>query len=189
MGMPDSVWARTAATRRRATQLCPCGYAGDGTGRCTCPTSEIVKYRGRVSGPLADRIDLHVNVSAVPIRQFSDSGQRETSAHVRSRVAAARGVQRRRYGAMAGSTWNGRVAGRWLDRHGHVGSGARELLTTATERMGVSARGYHRILRVARTIADLDGVRGIEARHVGEALRYRTAGPTTLTPAQPATVL
>jgi magnesium chelatase family protein len=158
-----------------AANPCPCGYAGDGTGRCVCSSAEIVKYRGRVSGPLADRIDLHVNVSAVPIRQFSDAAPRETSAHVRARVECARAAQRSRYCAMTSHTWNGRVAGRWLDRHGHVVASARELLSTAAERMGISARGYHRVLRVARTIADLDGIRGIEARHVAEALRYRPA--------------
>jgi magnesium chelatase family protein len=79
---------------------------------------------------------------------------------------------------MPGDVWNGRVPGRWLDRHGKIVSEAREFLSAATERMGVSARGYHRILRVARTIADLDGARVIESRHVAEAVRYRPGDST-----------
>jgi magnesium chelatase family protein len=90
----------------------------------------------------------------------------------------ARAAQRLRYAKLPGDVWNGRVPGRWLDRHGGLSKGARELLARATERMGVSARGYHRTLRVSRTIADLDGARLIEPGHVAEALRYRpsTAG-------------
>lgn len=158
-----------------ATNPCPCGYAGDGTARCVCTSSEIVKYRARISGPLADRIDLHVNVSAVPIRQLGDSAPREKSMSVRSRVEVARGAQRIRYAKMQGDVWNGRVPGRWLDLHGGLSKSARELLVRATERMGVSARGYHRTLRVARTIADLDGEHYIDTGHVAEALRYRTS--------------
>jgi magnesium chelatase family protein len=161
-----------------AANPCPCGYAGDGTGRCICTSAEIVKYRGRISGPLADRIDLHVNVSAVPVRQLGDISPREKSISVRSRVELARAAQRARYAKMPGDVWNGRVPGRWLDRHGKLVSGARELLAAAAERMGVSARSYHRILRVARTIADLDAERSIDVRHVAEAVRYRPAGMT-----------
>src|SRR5258708_4234842 len=156
-----------------AATPCPCGYAGDGTGRCVCTSAEIVKYRGRISGPLADRIDLHVNVSAVPVRQLGDARPREKSMSVRSRVESARAAQRVRYTRMAGDVWNGRVPGRWLDRHGCLSSSGRELLAEASERMGVSARSYHRILRVARTIADLDGARIIDPRHVAEAVRDR----------------
>ena len=156
-----------------AANPCPCGYAGDGTGRCVCSSAEIVKYRARISGPLADRIDLHVNVSAVPVRQLSDVSPREKSMTVRRRVESARAAQRVRYTRLSGDVWNGRVPGRWLDRHGCLSSGGRELLSEASERMGVSARSYHRMLRVARTIADLDGERFIDARHVAEAVRYR----------------
>lgn len=173
--MQDSVWRLRAATRRRATKPCNCGFSGDGSGRCVCTSAEIVKYRGRISGPLADRIDLHVNVAAVAIRQLSDSSPREKSANVRKRVESARAAQRVRYAKMSGDVWNGRVPGRWLDRHGEFASGARELLSAAAERMGVSARSYHRILRVARTIADLDEARAIESRHIAEAVRYRPA--------------
>jgi magnesium chelatase family protein len=156
-----------------AANPCPCGFAGDQSGRCVCTSAEIVKYRGRISGPLTDRIDLHVNVSAVPVRQLGDVSPREKSMSVRSRVESARAVQRVRYAKLSGDVWNGRVPGRWLDRHGCLSTNGRELLSEASERMGVSARSYHRILRVARTIADLDGERTIDARHVAESVRYR----------------
>jgi magnesium chelatase family protein len=159
-----------------AANPCPCGYAGDGTARCICTSAEIVKYRARVSGPLADRIDLHVPVSAVPIRSLGAVAARECSAAVRERVESARAAQRHRYAAMPGDVWNGRVAGRWLDRFGGLEADARDLLSALAERMGVSARSYHRILRVARTIADLDESGHIVARHVAEAVRYRPAG-------------
>jgi magnesium chelatase family protein len=114
-----------------------------------------------------------VNVSSLPLRQLGDTSARESSAAVRARVEAARAAQRARYARMSGDVWNGSVPGRWLDRHGLIDPAARELLAAAAERMGVSARSYHRVLRVARTIADLDGARPIEAGHVAEGLRYR----------------
>ena len=156
-----------------AMNPCPCGLAGDDSGRCICAPGDIVRYRARLSGPLADRIDLHVAVSALPLAELSDRTGRECSGVVRARVEAARGRQRERYARMRGDVWNGTVPGRWLDRHGGLAADARELLTTGAERLGISARGYHRVLRVARTIADLDGVPVIGNQHIAEALRYR----------------
>jgi magnesium chelatase family protein len=156
-----------------AMNPCPCGFAGDESGRCVCASSDVVRYRSRLSGPLVDRIDLHVGVSALPLEQLGRGAARENSGTVRARVEAARSVQRLRYARMRGDVWNGTVPGRWLDRHGNLHPAARSLLSTAATRMGISARGYHRILRVARTIADLDGVPHMEASHVAEALRYR----------------
>jgi magnesium chelatase family protein len=156
-----------------AMNPCPCGFAGDDTGRCICSTADVASYRSRLSGPLADRIDLHVSVAALPLRQLADVAPREPSSSVRERVEAARAVQRARYRRLGEDIVNGSVPGRWLDRHGEVDPAARELLAVAAERMGVSARSYHRVLRVARTIADLDQVAGVEERHVAEALRYR----------------
>jgi magnesium chelatase family protein len=156
-----------------AMNPCPCGFAGDESGRCACSSTDIARYRARLSGPLADRIDLHVGVSALRLHQLGDTRDRESSATVRARVEAARERQRLRYARMAGDVWNGTVPGRWLDRRGGLTKASRELLVTAGERMALSARSFHRALRVARTIADLDGVPEIEARHVAEALRYR----------------
>jgi magnesium chelatase family protein len=156
-----------------AMNPCPCGFAGDDAGRCVCATTDVLRYRSRLSGPLADRIDLHVTVSALPLVQLGNGASRENSATVRARVEAARQIQSDRYAKMRGNVWNGSIAGRWLDRHGGMVTEARTLLATAAERLRISARGYHRILRVARTIADLDGVSRIETSHVAEALRYR----------------
>src|SRR5690349_19749531 len=100
-------------------------------------------------------------------------GAARTSTEVRTRVERARLIQRTRYARMRGDVWNGCVAGRWLDRGAGLTASARELLVTAAERLRISARGYHRVLRVGRTIADLDGVTSIEASHIAEALRYR----------------
>ena len=172
---------RAAATVRFPAQFtligamnpCQCGFAGDESGRCVCSTTDVVRYRSRLSGPLADRIDLHVGVAALPLHQLGDTRPREPSATVRARVEAARETQRARYARMKGTVWNGSVPGRWLDRSGKVSGDARAVLAEAAERMGMSARSYHRVLRVARTIADLDGVPTIETTHVLEALRYR----------------
>ncbi|MEO5568855.1 MAG: YifB family Mg chelatase-like AAA ATPase [Gemmatimonadaceae bacterium] len=161
-----------------AMNPCPCGYAGDGTERCICTIPDITRYQSRLSGPLADRVDLRVSVAALPLRQLGDSNVRECSAAVRSRVEAARFVQRARYARLTGDIWNGSVSGRWLDRNGGTTRESRELLATAAERMGLSARSYHRALRVARTIADLDESREIAPQHVAEALRYRAIAST-----------
>jgi magnesium chelatase family protein len=156
-----------------AMNPCPCGFAGDESGRCVCSTADILRYRSRLSGPLCDRIDLHVTVAALPLHQLGDTRAGETSATVRARVEEARRLQRHRYSSLKDNVWNGSVPGRWLDRHGSVATDARSLLATAAERLGMSARSYHRALRVARTIADLDGVSGVGVGHVAEALRYR----------------
>jgi len=158
-----------------ATNPCPCGYAGDGSGRCICAAADVVRYRARISGPLADRIDLHVPVSAVPVRRFGDGEPRESSAVVRARVAAARERQRRRYARIDPTLSNGRTPGRVLESHGGIERQARELLAAASERLRLSARSYHRVLRVARTIADLEGAERVTPAAVAEAIRYRPA--------------
>lgn len=156
-----------------AMNPCPCGHAGDPTRACVCAAQEIARYRSRLSGPLADRIDMQVTVGAVPVRELSHSVQGEPSAAVRARVETARERQRERYRDMPGVTCNARVNGRWLDSPGRLHREARELLAAAAERAALSARAFHRVLRVARTIADLDGCDDIGAVQVAEALRYR----------------
>jgi magnesium chelatase family protein len=154
-----------------AMNPCFCGFLGDPSRQCVCAAAEIVKYRSRLSGPLADRIDLHLHVPPVSLGKLSTSECGERSASVRDRVEKARSMQRKRY--QNDRECNARIAGRWLERHGCVESAARTLLTTAGERLHLSARAYHRVLRVARTIADIEGSSMIAASHVSEALGYR----------------
>jgi magnesium chelatase family protein len=156
-----------------AMNPCPCGRAGDASLRCVCAAAEIARYRARLSGPLVDRIDLHVAVKAVPVRQLAAHDEAECSACARERVERARARQRRRYEPLGLPQANGRVPGRWLHNATPISSDAHELLASAAERLGLSARGYHRVLRVARTIADLEGDDTVCAVHVAEALRFR----------------
>ncbi|MES2177238.1 MAG: YifB family Mg chelatase-like AAA ATPase [Gemmatimonadota bacterium] len=158
-----------------AMNPCPCGHAGDVSHPCVCPAADVAKYRGRLSGPLADRIDLHVNVPAVALTRLSSRESGESSSVVRVRVEEARRRQRGRY--LSDDGCNARAPGRWLETHGQVRGSARELLTSAGERLHLSARAFHRVLRVARTIADLDGDAKVGAPHVAEALGYRPRGP------------
>jgi magnesium chelatase family protein len=161
-----------------AMNPCPCGYSGDAAHGCVCASADVAQYRARLSGPLADRIDMHVTVGAVPIPQLGARGG-EASPAVRARVERARRVQRERYARLRGVECNAHVSGRWLDAHGDMTSDARGLLIAAANRLLLSARGYHRVLKVARTIADLDGETPIGASQVAEALRYRPAAPSS----------
>jgi magnesium chelatase family protein len=156
-----------------AMNPCPCGRAGDPTGNCRCAEADVMRYRARLSGPLADRLDMHVIVGAVPIVELAATGAAESSACIARRVAAARERQRARYAALRAVECNAHVSGRWLDAHGGIQPAARSLLAGAAERISLSARGYHRVLKVARTIADLDGTEAVEPSAVAEALRYR----------------
>jgi magnesium chelatase family protein len=160
-----------------AMNPCPCGRLGSAKGSaCTCSALDVTRHRSRVSGPLADRIDMTVRVPAVPLRVLAESVKGESSTSIRDRVELARARQAVRYKSFASVTCNAHVHGRWLDTNGGVENSTRELLATAATRLSLSARGYHRVLKVARTIADLDGDLVIGQRHVAEALHYRTDG-------------
>ena len=161
-----------------AMNPCPCGRAGDPTGRCICSAADILRYRSRLSGPLADRIDMHVPVGAVPLEHLRETRRGEASSAVRERVVTARRIQLARYGPMRGIACNAHVGGRWLDSHSRIDGGARAMLLRAAERLSLSARGYHRVIKVARTISDLDGAGPITVEGVAEALRYRPAEPS-----------
>ena len=154
-----------------AMNPCPCGYAGDSRQRCRCTPDQVQRYRGRISGPLLDRIDLCVEVPSVPLSDLGAprSTQDEDSATVRKRVMRARQHALARAGRP-----NAEISTRELERDCALGPAERRWFDTALDRLGLSARAYHRTLRVARTIADLDnGAAALERNHLAEALQYR----------------
>ncbi|HQR66847.1 MAG TPA: YifB family Mg chelatase-like AAA ATPase [Thermoanaerobaculia bacterium] len=154
-----------------AMNPCPCGFRGDPRHPCRCTDHEIARYRRKISGPLLDRIDLHVEVPALAAADFGAGGQGEPSSAVRGRVVAARTRQLERTGYPR--LTNGCLSGRALRRDGRLAEPARRLLDRAVDRLGLSARAYHRVVRVALSIADLEGSERIAEGHVAEALRYR----------------
>jgi magnesium chelatase family protein len=156
-----------------AMNPCPCGFYTDTQHECTCVPLMIQRYRSRISGPLLDRIDIHVEVPAVKYRELTARTPGETSAAIRERVNRARGVQLERF---AGTRvfCNAQMGARELHGHCQVEAAGERLLELAINRLGLSARAYTRILKVARTCADLDGGSPIEARHVSEAIQYRS---------------
>lgn len=156
-----------------AMNPCQCGYLGDARRACKCSPLVVEKYMGRISGPLLDRIDLHVEVPAVPYDELTAKVDGTSSRTMADQVTSARTRQRERFGKQ-GPQLNGRMTGRLIRRHCQLDTASEGLLKTAMEDLGLSARAYDRILRVARTVADLAGVDRIEQSHVAEAIGYRT---------------
>ena len=178
--------ARTAVFPARfmlvaAMNPCPCGYLGDPVHACRCTPVEVERYRGRLSGPLRDRIDLVLEVPAVPAALLADDGSGEPSAAVRERVVAARARQEARR-ADTGVRVNAALQGRAVWRHCRPDAAGRRLLERAVERLGLSARAYHRVLKVARTITDLAGGPLPGEVQVAEALQYRVEDARVLNP-------
>lgn len=158
-----------------AMNPCPCGFLGDPRGRCRCTPDQVSRYRGKLSGPLLDRIDLILEVGALPQEALFDTRPGEPTADVRHRVAEAWARQLVRQGAP-----NSRLPAGLVDRHCATDEGAARLLQNAVARLGLSARACHRILRVARTIADLAGVAPVGADHLAEAIQYRRGFETAV---------
>ena len=156
-----------------AMNPCPCGYYGHPTRKCTCTESAVERYLAKVSGPLLDRIDLHVEVMPVEFDDLSSEQKSESSAEIRKRVNAARKLQIERYKG-TGITCNAMLTPAMLGKYCVLTDGAKMMLKNAFERMGLSARAYDRILKVSRTIADLDGSEEIDIGHIAEALQYRS---------------
>jgi magnesium chelatase family protein len=156
-----------------AMNPCPCGYFGHPTKPCTCSPNTVSRYLARVSGPLLDRLDLHIEVPPVEFDEIDSIEKAESSGVIKSRVDAARAVQNERFQGMP-ITCNARITPDILHQMCQLSDPARELLKKAFEKLGLSARAYDRILKVSRTIADLDKSETIESRHVGEAVQYRS---------------
>ncbi len=157
-----------------ALNPCPCGYLGDSKHQCRCSTTQIQRYRAKLSGPLLDRIDLHVDVPNVDFDDLSKDGGVETSDEVRVRVMAAREIQIERFKKYRGIFCNSQMGPRLIKKYCAVDRNCENLLRTAIDRLGISARGYHRILKIARTIADIAGLEKIEEGHLAEAIQYRS---------------
>lgn len=175
------VRVRSSATFPARFQLvasmnpCPCGWHGDPRGRCACGARELHRYRTKLSGPLLDRFDLVVELPPVDLREMTGDSAAEPSRAVRRRVREARARQVARFGP-EGAESNARMGPSDLDRHAALAPGPRRLLATAAERLGLSARGFDRVRKVARTVADLEGEGPIAERHLAEAIQYRSRG-------------
>jgi magnesium chelatase family protein len=157
-----------------AMNPCPCGYLGDPLHPCSCSPLAIERYRSRISGPLLDRIDIHLEVPAVAYGDLASEQSGESSASVRSRVEQARAVQRTRFRGQRGVYANAHMSARDLRRHCRLSESAESVLRQAVTRLSLSARAYHRVLKIARTIADLAGAAEITTAHVSEAIQYRS---------------
>lgn len=152
---------------------CPCGYCGSQSHECACTPSQIQKYMSRISGPLLDRIDLHIEVDEVNYDDLTKENETESSAAVKARVDAARKIQTERY-AGSGVFSNAKMTNEMIKKYCVLDNAAEKILQSAFDKLGMSARAYTRILKVARTIADLENVADISARHIAEAVMYRS---------------
>jgi magnesium chelatase family protein len=152
---------------------CPCGYYGDPTHHCVCTPGQIGRYLSKISGPLLDRIDLHVEVPVVPFSQLSQMRSGESSSAIRERVIKARQIQQHRYKDYKGIYCNAQMTERMIHLFAEPDERSLDMLRTAMERLSLSARAYSRILKVARTIADLEGSEKIQSHHIAEAIGYR----------------
>ncbi|HYA12274.1 MAG TPA: YifB family Mg chelatase-like AAA ATPase [Thermodesulfovibrionales bacterium] len=157
-----------------AMNPCPCGYLGDNRHQCTCTPSQIHRYRHRVSGPLLDRIDIHIEVPAVPYKELSTEYSGERSDEIRKRVVAARGIQLGRFQDDRKIYSNGQMKTRHIKKYCRLNPDAQSLLEMAMHKLALSARAYTRILKLSRTIADLEPSGEIHPHHVSEAIQYRT---------------
>jgi magnesium chelatase family protein len=165
-----------------AMNPCPCGYFGDSLKPCTCSSGTVTKYQKRISGPLLDRIDIHIEVPRVEYEKLSDQRLGESSAIVRERVETARQRQRARFGVVevvhsvvdgCHTTCNADMQPAEVRQYCQLDDTCRSLMKTAMNQLQLSARGYHRVLKLSRTIADLAGAENIQPTHLAEALQYR----------------
>ncbi|MCM0081226.1 YifB family Mg chelatase-like AAA ATPase [Geomonas sp. Red32] len=156
-----------------AMNPCPCGYLGDTIHQCSCTPLMVHRYRSRISGPLLDRIDIHIEVPALKYRDLADRGESETSAAIASRVAASREVQKERFKGTK-VRCNAQMTARMIRKFCEPDAAGNRMLELVTDRLGLSARSFTRILKVARTIADLEGADTVNEQHISEAIQYRS---------------
>jgi magnesium chelatase family protein len=147
---------------------CPCGFYGDATRECRCTPGIIQRYLGKISGPLLDRIDIHIEVPAVPYKELRGNAVSESSDELRQRVNAVRAVQQAR------GYYNAQMPARMIRKLCALDDAGERMLEMAVRKMSLSARAHDRILKLARTIADLDSSDGVSAKHVAEAVQYRS---------------
>ena len=157
-----------------AMNPCPCGYSGDVRRQCQCSPMQVQRYRARISGPLLDRIDIHIEVPAVKYQDLASLQKGETSAQIRERVVEARRIQHDRFNGNPRVNCNAVMRPREIHEHCRLAEDAQQLLKMAISELNFSARAYDRILKVARTVADLQGAPDIQCQHVSEAIQYRT---------------
>lgn len=157
-----------------AMNPCPCGYYNHPTIECTCPAGAVKRYLNKVSGPLMDRIDLHVEVTPVPVSQLNKEGKAESSSVIRERVLAARAIQTERFKGNPGVHCNAQMGGKLTQQYCRLDDDCRTIMELAMNRLGLSARAYDRILRMSRTIADLEASTDIKPYHLQEAITYRS---------------
>lgn len=153
---------------------CPCGYYGDPTHKCVCTPGQIQRYMNKISGPLLDRIDIQCEISPVPFKDISKAAPGEPSANIRERVIKAREIQANRFKGFKGIHCNAQMTERMIHQFAEPTEEGINLLRMAMEKLSLSARAYNRILKVARTIADLAGSENVEPQHLAEAIGYRT---------------
>lgn len=159
-----------------AMNPCPCGYSGSLKKECHCNDLQIRRYQGRISGPLLDRIDMHLEVAEVEYQDLQGSKQNEKSTDIRKRVNRARKKQALRFREKTSVNANGQMDTKDIEKYCHISQDSRRLLEKSIDRLGLSARGYHRILKLSRTIADLEECDQIGLSHVAEAVGYRRGG-------------
>ena len=153
---------------------CPCGYYNHPEKDCVCSPGVVQKYLNKISGPLLDRIDIHIEVVPVPFEKLSENRPAETSQTIRNRVVEARKIQEKRFSINIGVHCNAQMSSKMLRKYCEIDSSGQTILKTAMEKLGLSARAYDRILKVSRTIADLEGNEKIQTYHLAEAIQYRS---------------
>jgi len=155
-----------------AMNPCPCGYFSDPKHECRCTFHQIHRYRSKISGPLLDRIDIHVEVPSVPYKDLMQESNAESSAEIRNRVASARSLQSERF-KRTKIHCNAQMINRHIKKHCQIDEDSALLLESAVDKLGLSARAYNRILKIARSIADLEGATDIQSSHIAEAVQFR----------------